>query len=33
MPHPTILGNVLTLDGGDPAVRWTQENFDMGFLV
>lgn len=34
MPHGTILGgNVLTLDTGDPAERWTQENFDMGFLV
>jgi uncharacterized protein (DUF1501 family) len=33
MPHPTILSNVLSLDAGDPAVRWTQENFDMGFLV
>jgi len=33
MPHPTILSNVLTLDAGDPSVRWTQENFDMGFLV
>lgn len=33
MPHGTILGNVLTLDTGDPADRWTQENFDMGFLA
>jgi len=33
MPHQTILDSVLTLDGGDPATRWTQENFDMGFLA
>lgn len=33
MPHQAILDDVLTLDGGDPAERWTQENFDMGFLV
>ena len=33
MPHPTILQNVLALDGGDPTERWTQENFDMGFLA
>jgi uncharacterized protein (DUF1501 family) len=33
MPHQQILDDVLTLDGGDPAERWTQENFDMGFLV
>lgn len=33
MPHQTILDSVLTLDTGDPAVRWTQENFDMGFLA
>lgn len=33
MPHQTILQNVLALDAGDPTQRWTQENFDMGFLV
>ncbi len=33
MPHQTILQNVLALDTGDPAERWTQENFDMGFLA
>ncbi len=33
MPHGTILGNVLNLDTGDAATRWTQENFDMGFLA
>ncbi len=33
MPSATILGGVFTLDGGDPATRWTQENFDMGFLA
>jgi len=33
MPHQTILDSVLTLDTGDSAIRWTQENFDMGFLA
>jgi uncharacterized protein (DUF1501 family) len=33
MPHQTILQTVLPLDGGDPAERWTTENFDMGFLA
>ncbi|MEB2286059.1 MAG: hypothetical protein B6D46_03810 [Polyangiaceae bacterium UTPRO1] len=33
MAHGTILGSVLALDAGDPAERWTQENFDMGFLA
>jgi len=33
MPQSSILGNVLALDSGDPTVRWTTENFDMGFLV
>jgi uncharacterized protein (DUF1501 family) len=33
MPHQTILQSVLPLDGGDPAARWTTENFDMGFLA
>ncbi|MEO6027572.1 MAG: DUF1501 domain-containing protein [Candidatus Binatia bacterium] len=33
MPHQTVLQNVLALDAGDPAERWTQENFDMGFLA
>jgi uncharacterized protein (DUF1501 family) len=33
MPHATILASVLPLDGGDPAERWTQENFDLGFLA
>lgn len=33
MPHNNVLSSVLPLDGGDPAERWTQENFDMGFLV
>ena len=33
MPPATILPNVLTLDTGDATVRWTTENFDMGFLA
>lgn len=33
MPHQTIVDDVFTRDAGDPTVRWTQENFDMGFLA
>jgi uncharacterized protein (DUF1501 family) len=33
MPENNILGNVLNLDSGDPAERWTTANFDMGFLL
>ena len=34
--HPVVVISYRTWQdryGGDPAVRWTQENFDMGFLV
>ena len=33
MPEPTIVSSILPLDSGDPATRWTTNNFDLGFLT
>lgn len=33
VPQPTILSSILPLDGGDPDLRWTAQNFDLGFFT